>query len=255
MGRCIDVCMLVLWVPVCVTFIVLGAVYIDDCPVKRVIPVHMIISGSFGLLYAFSSCYKDRVVCQHLSKLFWFMIIVWCIIGHNWIFSVFQPNYERKGIIGYTYCKKSLYIFAASTTIILEIFLIGRLLGLFSVCKLFMLCLVCCVSLCKSDDVKPDQVVEPLRCVETERCVGTDGSVGTEVCVGTDGSVGTQVCVETEVCVGTDGSVGTEVCVGTDGSVGTQVYVETHESVGHDESVGTKEYVVTEQSESNTAHY
>ncbi|XP_021434122.2 uncharacterized protein LOC110500942 [Oncorhynchus mykiss] len=232
MGRCIEVCKLVLWVAVCVTFIVMGAVYADDCPVKRVIPIHMIISGSFGLLYVFFSCCKDRVVCQHLSKLFWFMIIIWLIIGHFWTFSVFQPNYARKEIIGNTvYCNKSLYLFVASTTIILDIIICMWLLVLFDVCPCFILCLVCCVSLCKSDDGKPVQVVEPLTVVETEDCVEPKECVWTEVCMGIE------VCVETQESVGHDESVKHE------------------ESVEYVESMEYKEYVVTGQSESNTAHY
>ncbi|KAL4219832.1 hypothetical protein ACF0H5_020244 [Mactra antiquata] len=106
--------------------IVMGAVHIHDCPIEKMIPIYLIVSGVAPIFFGGSSRNKDedsesgslaRTICGFIGLLF---NIAWLICGSIWVY----PNYGKvnsdlppctgnmtTGCIQET-CNKSLFTFA-----------------------------------------------------------------------------------------------------------------------------------------------
>ncbi|XP_078132434.1 transmembrane protein 272 isoform X1 [Sander vitreus] len=132
--------------------IAIGAVHLDDCPRQRYIPIYLIVVGVFGLVLAVLSCLpcaqktEDSApnplsqVCTAWNSLTSSFLFGWFIAGNVWIYSIYEPNYNKNTTNVDPYCDRTLYLFAFWTTTLVYI-----LLGLFLVGGC---CVLCCFCLC-----------------------------------------------------------------------------------------------------------
>lgn len=132
--------------------IVIGALHLNDCPRQPYIPIYLIVAGAFGLVLALLSClpcaqeHKDGTanplsqVCMAWNSLTSCFLFCWFIAGNVWIYSIYQPNYNKNTTNVDPYCDKTVYLFAFWTTTLVYI-----LLGLFMVggCCFLLCCLIC----------------------------------------------------------------------------------------------------------------
>lgn len=117
---CTIVLAVVLAIPV--TMIVLGAIHKDDCPVERMIPIYLIVGGSFGILKNLSSLLqrcmnKDKddgdeknAKTNPFDATLNCFLFAWFIAGNVWIYRTagdWSPNPAHAN-----YCDQTLYLFA-----------------------------------------------------------------------------------------------------------------------------------------------
>ncbi|XP_044040777.1 transmembrane protein 272-like [Siniperca chuatsi] len=117
-----------------------GAVYEFDCPRQPYIPIYLLVMGVISLLLAvlsilpctagFGNHSKARSCLVSLFFFCWFA-------GNVWIYSIYEPNYNKTTTSMDTYCNKTLYPFAFWTTN-LNYILLGLIL--FSSCCTRLLC-------------------------------------------------------------------------------------------------------------------
>ncbi|XP_035806250.2 transmembrane protein 272-like [Amphiprion ocellaris] len=129
--------------------IAVGAVYLDDCPLQPYIPIYLIVCGTFTLMLGLLSCLpcakkpEDGTtnplysVCSIWNLLVSLFLFAWFIAGNVWIYSIYEPNYNKNSTSVAPYCDKTLYLFAFWTTTVGYI-IIGSFL--FLCCC----CLLCC---------------------------------------------------------------------------------------------------------------
>lgn len=98
---------------------VVGALYQFDCPRQPYIPIYLLVMGVVSMLLALLSilpCHagfgNHSGAWSCLVSLFFFC---WFIAGNVWIYSVYEPNYN-KTVSRDVYCNKTLYLFAFWTT-------------------------------------------------------------------------------------------------------------------------------------------
>uniref|UniRef100_A0AAX7T3P7 Uncharacterized protein n=1 Tax=Astatotilapia calliptera TaxID=8154 RepID=A0AAX7T3P7_ASTCA len=98
---------------------IIGALYQFDCPRQPYIPIYLLVMGVVFMLLALLSIlpcsagfgsHSGAWTC--LVSLFFFC---WFIAGNVWIYSVYEPNYN-KTVSRDVYCNKTLYLFAFWTT-------------------------------------------------------------------------------------------------------------------------------------------
>ncbi|XP_053981840.1 uncharacterized protein LOC128878051 isoform X1 [Hylaeus volcanicus] len=104
-------------IPVCM--IVIGGVYLNDCPQGEYIPIYLLVGGAFGvfkqLLHLLATGGRhheedeERIQQSHTQMLINCFMTVWFIIGSMWVYKEYEPNYDpAQG----KYCNKTLYLFA-----------------------------------------------------------------------------------------------------------------------------------------------
>ncbi|TNM93804.1 hypothetical protein fugu_001980 [Takifugu bimaculatus] len=118
-----------------VTQIAIGAVHLDDCPREPYIPIYLIVSGVFSLALALLSCLpcsrqaNDEPtnplsrVCTAWNSLTTFFLFCWFVVGYVWIYSIYEPNYNKTATAADPYCDRTLYLFALGTTALVFILL------------------------------------------------------------------------------------------------------------------------------------
>ncbi|XP_066578735.1 transmembrane protein 272 [Amia ocellicauda] len=128
--------------------IVIGVLYLHDCPRQRYIPIYLVVSGVFTValsLLACLPCTKNEEeggtggllgnVCTTWTSLASLFLFCWFITGNVWIYSIYQPNYTPGAA---DFCNKTLYLFAFWTTtlvyILLGVLLVGGCCALLCVC-------------------------------------------------------------------------------------------------------------------------
>lgn len=131
--------------------IVLGFKYKNDCPKQDMIPIYLIVAGSFGVLRNIIGLYNQiknrneneteeenrsqkKTAAERTIDCFLF---AWFIVGNVWIYRIYEPSYDKTN--GDNYCDYTLYMFAFWTTTATYIFL-----GVMCCC---MCCIVCCSTL------------------------------------------------------------------------------------------------------------
>ncbi|XP_028331046.1 uncharacterized protein LOC114480824 [Gouania willdenowi] len=129
--------------------IAIGSLYLGDCPRNQHIPIYLIVVGVFGLLLNALSCLpctresKEANpsplsrVCRVWNTLTSFFLFCWFITGNVWIYSIYQPEYNRNTTDISLYCNKTLYLFAFWITTLIYILLALAMVG------------ACCVVICK----------------------------------------------------------------------------------------------------------
>ncbi|KAK3927514.1 Transmembrane protein 272 [Frankliniella fusca] len=142
--------------------ILMGAVYRDECPANRNIPLHLIVSGVVTALLHLSTSIDMHRKLSYLREnqkpaifsLLALFLFIWMILGCVWTFGIYTPEYDYGQFYPYTagYCHKALYWFAFVFNVVsLVSFLMGWLL---CCCVCSILChtsiLTClCVKKCK----------------------------------------------------------------------------------------------------------
>uniref|UniRef100_UPI0037E79302 transmembrane protein 272-like n=1 Tax=Semicossyphus pulcher TaxID=241346 RepID=UPI0037E79302 len=140
--------------------IAIGVVHLDNCPRQHYIPIYLIVVGVFGLVLAVLSCLPCAQeptdgttnplsrVCTAWNSITSFFLFCWFIAGNVWIYSIYQPNYNKNSTDTDPYCDKTLYLFAFWTTTLVYI-----LFGLFLVGGC---CVFGCLYLCGRADPDDD---------------------------------------------------------------------------------------------------
>ncbi|XP_045215546.1 transmembrane protein 272-like isoform X2 [Mercenaria mercenaria] len=125
-----------------IAMIVLGAIHKDDCPAERMIPIYLIVGGSFGILKNLASMgqrcknkndedgEEKNVKPNPFDGILSCFLLAWFIAGNVWVYRTYDSwtSDSTKD----NYCDPTLYWFAfwivTSTYIILGV----------------VFCLVCC---------------------------------------------------------------------------------------------------------------
>ncbi|XP_078518269.1 transmembrane protein 272-like [Lissotriton helveticus] len=141
--------MSLVWIALSIAEIVIGSVYLQQCPAQRFIPIYLIVNGVtviiMSLLSIVAGLRPNKLVYGILAllSLFWF---AWLITGSVWTFPLY-PNY--------TNCNRTVYLFTFSILIIQWIVLalslpaiIVKLFSSFLACSSCSSCCLC--SLCSS---------------------------------------------------------------------------------------------------------
>ncbi|XP_029696696.1 uncharacterized protein isoform X3 [Takifugu rubripes] len=138
--------------------IAIGAVHLNNCPREPHIPIYLIVSGVFTLALALLSCLpcsrqaNDEPtnplsrVCTAWNSLTTLFLFCWFVAGNVWIYSIYEPNYDKTAAD--PYCNRTLYLFAFWTTTLVYI-----LLGLFFVGGCCVLVCFCLLGRADPDDV------------------------------------------------------------------------------------------------------
>ncbi|XP_042072889.1 transmembrane protein 272-like [Haplochromis burtoni] len=104
--------------------IAIGAIYLHECPRQHYIPIYLIVLGLSSLLFVLLSCFPcakepEEGTSNPLSTIYkaWnslamFFVFCWFIAGDVWIYSIYQPNYDKNTTNVDPYCNKTLYLFA-----------------------------------------------------------------------------------------------------------------------------------------------
>lgn len=106
-----------------------GAMYKNDCPQQPYIPIYLMVIGIITLLSSFCTMASNftfgslYTVCSGLSCLVSLFLCCWFIAGNVWIYSIYEPNYNKTTTGMEPYCDKTVYLFAFWTTNITYILL------------------------------------------------------------------------------------------------------------------------------------
>ncbi|XP_044196934.1 transmembrane protein 272-like [Thunnus albacares] len=113
------VCLLVIMSIMSIAQLAVGAMYKNDCPQQPYIPIYLMVMGIITLLSLFSTVACNASsgslgkVCSGLVSLFLFC---WFIAGNVWIYSIYEPNYDKTTTGMKLYCDKTVYQLAFWTT-------------------------------------------------------------------------------------------------------------------------------------------
>lgn len=122
-------------IPICM--IVMGLVYLHDCPQGEYIPVYLLVGGIFGIVKQLlhlsarvrqteQERQEENLRQSPTQTLLNCFMLGWFIIGSVWVYKEYEPNYDPT--IG-NYCNKNLYLFAF--WLITSVYI---LLGIITVC-------------------------------------------------------------------------------------------------------------------------
>ncbi len=143
-----------------ITKLVLGILYVQECPINKNIPIYMIVSGACGLamiifLLLTSACTYCRAICIAKKSTHGFMIctialgrgmqgalaiflFIWFFIGNGWVFGVrYRVQTDRPNDIN-NYCNPTLYWFAFYVLIFTYVY------AIFTFCFKFFFNFCCC---------------------------------------------------------------------------------------------------------------
>ncbi|XP_047461429.1 transmembrane protein 272-like [Mugil cephalus] len=136
----------IIWWMVMIAAIVLGVVYLRQCPVQHLIPIYLLVMGasSIGSLCVTyirtalqdSACFLLITIFMsllHIFNLFWF------VAGTYWVYSVYPPDYSPHTV---RYCHKTTYLFAFIVNTIM-----WGAIALMFVCGCCGYLLICCGAL------------------------------------------------------------------------------------------------------------
>lgn len=108
-------------VPICM--LVVGSVYVNDCPAQRYIPVYLIVGGAFGLIKQMLSLkigslrsrqadleVPDSSLNASIRSLITSFLICWFITGCYWVYGAYEPNFKDPSSLNF--CNYTLYAFS-----------------------------------------------------------------------------------------------------------------------------------------------
>eukprot|EP00057_Strongylocentrotus_purpuratus_P004531 XP_003728885.1 PREDICTED: uncharacterized protein LOC587628 isoform X2 [Strongylocentrotus purpuratus] len=161
LGTFIVTLFMALMLAIPITMIAIGAVYLDDCPAERFIPIYLI---TMGVAYIVKSLvdlkgraqrsrlpqeeqadFKPNKVEGGLSHLIGLFCSAFFIAGNVWIYRIYKPNTTLSSAADY--CNPTLYYFAFWVTTVCYI-----IAAFFCFCGCCMGCLACCGATANDDD-------------------------------------------------------------------------------------------------------
>ncbi|KAI4463381.1 hypothetical protein MML48_4g00013346 [Holotrichia oblita] len=107
-------------IPICM--IVMGLIYLHDCPQGEYIPVYLLVGGIFGILKQLlhlstrvrqreEEREEEQLRQSPTQTLLNCFMLGWFIIGSVWVYKEYEPNYDPSKNDG-QYCNRNLYLFA-----------------------------------------------------------------------------------------------------------------------------------------------
>ncbi|KAI0234079.1 hypothetical protein LSAT2_015710, partial [Lamellibrachia satsuma] len=142
---CTIVVALVLAVPI--SMIVMGSIYLGQCPREHYIPIYLIVAGAFGILKNLSNIVQrvkarvdDEGDDENVTKSNPFdgilncFLLAWFIAGNVWIYRIYN-DFDSVDETSSMYCQPTLYWFAFWITTASYIF------------SLSLCCCICCSGL------------------------------------------------------------------------------------------------------------
>ncbi|GJQ86648.1 hypothetical protein Trydic_g15750 [Trypoxylus dichotomus] len=107
-------------IPICM--IVMGLIYLHDCPQGEYIPVYLLVGGIFGILKQLlhlstrvrqreEEREEEQLRQSPTQTLLNCFMLGWFIIGSVWVYKEYEPNYDQSKNDG-QYCNRNLYLFA-----------------------------------------------------------------------------------------------------------------------------------------------
>ncbi|XP_015600520.1 uncharacterized protein LOC107270219 [Cephus cinctus] len=103
-----------------ISMMIIGGLYLYDCPQGEYIPVYLLVGGGFSVLKQLLHLSarvrqrqeerdEERIRQSPTQTLINCFMLGWFIIGSMWVYKEYQPNYDpSQG----KYCNKTLYLFA-----------------------------------------------------------------------------------------------------------------------------------------------
>ncbi|XP_072343895.1 transmembrane protein 272-like [Scyliorhinus torazame] len=112
--------------------LVSGTIYLDSCTKQYLIPIYLIVSGSFTLFFMMISVVsctpndESNILAIHKIGRVWKSVIslfsfIWFITGNVWIYRIYEPDYVDEA--SPNYCDKTLYLFPSWATTVTYILL------------------------------------------------------------------------------------------------------------------------------------
>lgn len=109
------------------TCIIIGATYLDDCPLERYIPIYLVVSGSVGLFEILlrivkTTCWKKQCdgeeasegavgkLGTYLTYLIFCFFFAWFIAGNVWVYG--SQSDLSSNPASANYCHSTAYYFA-----------------------------------------------------------------------------------------------------------------------------------------------
>ncbi|XP_064489758.1 transmembrane protein 272-like [Ornithodoros turicata] len=120
----IEVILLSLLLPLHIAMIVVGALYLNDCPVEKFIPIFLVTGGTVGTVKDILNICKRRseneegtaqIGISCCTGILYTFMFGWFIAGCVWVFGNYQPDFDDP--TSAKYCNKTLYNFAFGTLI------------------------------------------------------------------------------------------------------------------------------------------
>ncbi|KAK3099398.1 hypothetical protein FSP39_003814 [Pinctada imbricata] len=105
-----------------ISMVVMGAIYKDDCPIQRYIPIYLIVGGSFGILKNLTSlgqkAKNDRdeegdeknMKSNPYDVVLNLFLFAWFIAGNVWVYQI--RGAVSSDITSVNYCHPTLYAYA-----------------------------------------------------------------------------------------------------------------------------------------------
>lgn len=105
-------------IPICM--IVMGSIYLHECPQGEYIPVYLLVGGIFGILKQLlhlsarvrqteEERQEENLRQSPTQTLLNCFMLGWFIIGSVWVYKEYEPNYDPTSE---KYCNRNLYLFA-----------------------------------------------------------------------------------------------------------------------------------------------
>ncbi|XP_065834599.1 transmembrane protein 272-like [Oscarella lobularis] len=131
-----------------ISMIVMGALYFDDCPCQRYIPIYLIVGGCFNLYMCLASISESTFwrgdverkklrplyMCNALVGCF---LLVWFILGSVWIYTIYNSHCIVESC--HCYCHQTFYMYAfwLTTATYIALFTFGICFCIISVSLFF----------------------------------------------------------------------------------------------------------------------
>ncbi|XP_061446383.1 transmembrane protein 272-like [Rhineura floridana] len=124
--------------------IIIGAVYLSQCPWQPLIPIYLIVLSAVVLLLLLLSCVscgdgrgQPSTLIQGFHAACFLFLCIWFVAGNVWVYSIYPPDYEATGHP--TFCQRTVFLFAFGvTTAIYVVLAVALLLALCILAGIFL---------------------------------------------------------------------------------------------------------------------